>query len=204
MTFSTKTKGRQDIKPQFKIFIAFGKRIFVVGLFWGLVFRQKSVIFCTFHGTAAEIALKCLRQISFGWFAHLQSHKLTSLPTHVVQTSVFIPGQFCDLRIAFHFSQSQGKTWRLSHIGVVGGQQVPVTSRFSLRNLLKGHSTSHANPSWITVENTHNDSRTQHKEYGRKHRLITFVSLICLDPLLERSSFYWDQLTLQMTKQMGR
>ena len=124
-----------------------------VCLFWGLVFRQRSVIFCTFQGTSAEIALKCLRFISFGWFAHLQSHKLTSLPTHVVQTSVFTPGHPCDLRTAFHFFTKSRKNLK-EHVVMLGGQQVPVTSRFSLGNLLKGHSTSHANPSWITVENT--------------------------------------------------
>lgn len=56
MTFSTKSKERQDIKSQLKIFMTLGKHLFIMGWFvLGLCFQAKE---CYFFVLFMELQLK--------------------------------------------------------------------------------------------------------------------------------------------------
>lgn len=98
------------------------------------------------------------------------------------------------------FHKVMGNLAGMCHHHVRGTKANPLTSRPRSGNMLKRCTMKI--PQWLQW-GTHGDSRTQHEECERKHRLIALVLLICLHPWLERSSPYHAQLTLQVTKQTG-
>lgn len=83
------------------------------------------------------------------------------------------------------FHKVTGNLAGMCHHHVRGTAANPLTSRSRSGNMLK--SCTMKIPQWLQW-GTHGDSRTQHEECERKHRLIAFVFLICLHPWLERSS----------------
>lgn len=153
MTFSTKTKERQDIKSQFKIFMTLGKHLFIMGFVcFGTLFLGRVLFFVLFM----ELQLKYHKNI---W------DKLLLGDLHILKVTGWLAFQLTLLRQVFlnqnnhmtrqlqlFFHKVMGNLDGMCHHHVSGTAN-PLSSRSRSGNMLQSCTTSNENP-LVTVGNT--------------------------------------------------